>query len=248
MIFPLLYLHKHIINGEGGIFLKRSPISIHGTNGETKEDRKQFLNQYQIFKNHSDACKGFISLEKNLDQYGGSFLTYEFHKALSEQEIVSSFQCFLHYIKNFYGWNISESKDIRCSDIFQEVKVKIKRNDEILVPLLKGGFRICFLNKNYIILRHRYKDKASLGYSEVAGCLQRKKKTDHFSILIERHYQKIEQSICRNEEIQSSDIGALQHYTLHDKESWNYYLFLLRENQKIYLDYVRTLTTLGLIQ
>jgi len=44
--------------------------------------------------------------------------------------------------------------------------------------------------------------------------------------------------------VQSSDIRAFQNYTLKNKESWQYYLFLLRENPKIYLDYIRTMQTL----
>lgn len=246
MIFPLLFLQKNTIKGEGGVFLKRGQTMLPHTNSKRRVDKKQFLTQYEVLRRHSKLCIGFITLEKNLDSYGASLLTYKLHKSLSEQEVVNIFKCLLKYMKNFYGWNINESSDIKSPDVFQEVKVKIKINDEFFLPLLKGGFKISFVNKNHCILRHRYEDKTSLVYGEVEGWFKEEK--DLFSILMQEHYQKIEECICRNEEVQSSDMGTLQHYSLRDKERWQYYLFLLRENPKIYLDYVRTMTILSITQ
>lgn len=240
MIVPLIFIHKHKIKGEGGIFLKKNKPLLN----RDKEDKKQFLTQYHVFIGNSQKCIGSITLEKNTDRFGGNFFTYKFHKSVSPEELTGIFRCLLGYVKNFYGWNVNDSQNIQASDIFQEVKIKIKKHDPDLLPILKGGFKVSFVNKNHYILRHRYEDKTSLEYKEVAEFLYNKKEKSNLLMLVQKHYQKIEQAIRRNEEVQSSDIETLKFYSTKDQESWQYCLFLLRENPKIYLDHVRTMTTL----
>jgi len=253
MIPPFTYMETRTIKGNG-ITICRVEKTFKFTSSQLGREKRidlknrreyledSFLTDYLIFKKTSSKPIGWLSLKGPLGKFGEATLKYKFPETLREQQVIEIFKTFLTHIQKFYGSGFdTDQKNVRAS-IFQEVRVILSSQKKDLVFLLKAGFKISWEKGDSIILRHRYLDQTGIGYGEIKN-LELKKK-DFYSVLSRHHFLKLEKAVLKREPLQGEDLDALKWYMKDKAEALSYYLFLVGDNFKLYLDYARVMTTL----
>lgn len=252
MISPFLYVEKQKIRGKGITICKVDEMFEMSSSQPNQEKKcvskskrehleKGFLTNYLVFKKTSLKPVGWLNLKEPLGQFGEVALKYNFQETLSEHQKIEIFRTFLGYIQKFYGLGFDADQQNTSSNIFQEVRIVLSRQED-LVLLLKSGFKISRVMDSTLILRHRYEDQTGIGYDYIENL--ELKKEDFCSIVRSHHFLKLEEAVLRRELLQGEDLNSLKWYLKEKEEALSYYLFLIGDNFKLYLNYAKVMTTI----
>lgn len=253
MIPPFTYMETRTIKGNG-ITICKVETTFKFTSSQLERGKRigsknkreylenSFLTDYLVFRKTSSKPIGWLSLKGPLGKFGEATLRYKFSEILSEQQGIEIFKTFLTHVQKFYGSGFNADQKNASASIFQEVRVVLMSQKKDLVFLLKAGFKISWEKAGTLILRHRYLDQTGVSYEEVKD-LELKKK-DFYSTLNRHRFLKLEEAVLKGDPLQGEDLEVLKWYLKDKAEALSYYLFLIGNNFKLYLDYARVMTTL----
>lgn len=251
MLTPFLYMDINEIKVGDFVLAKKTKEFKKRNENLIDPDQKSIksllLTEYVIFKTKSSQEYGKLKLDCSTRKYENILLKYDFHSSLPHNYKVKILRCFLKNVQNFYGWCLGEEQGgIQMEEVFQEIHVHIPHQDGDVKIFLESGFKIGRVTSNQLTLKHGYSDQTSLRIEEVKPWLLDDQ--NHTLSIQGLHRKKLEKAIMSGQVLSRSDMETLKEYLKNDRDAWSYYLLLISENPKLYIDYANIMTTLDMLK